>query len=503
MQPTPRHWPQYIGAFFVIVLLAGVASASAALLQLEGVEEIIAESGTAISAEAKGALDDVPPGKPQTLLLIGSDKRSKKAVDGNREGALSDTLMLVRLDPDQGATAVLSIPRDTKAEIPLKAGGYRTAKINEAFSDGGPQFSIRSVRRLLDVPIHHVVVINFGAFQRAVNRLGCLYQDIDRTYFNDNSQGGERYAKIDVKSGYQLLCGEDSLDWVRYRHTDSDFVRGARQQEFLRAAKSQIAASQIVDDRDTLIRIFATYSQTDITSSTAILSLLKLALNSAEQPVRNVKFRGETSDDPSDTYVRISDRNLATMRREFTQLKAARGASADSTEVETVRKKTTKKAVKKQGLAKGLINVKSEVSKPELAKASFDLADGGLPVYYPSVRLAEGGYTGTDGVRAYRIVSRTKKQYPAFRLSLYYGENGQYYGVQGTTWRRPPILDEQHRSVTRQGRKLELYGAPGGRYRLIAWRTPKGVYWVSNTVSNRLTNAQMLDIASNLKRVPG
>ena len=500
---NPRRWPQYIGALFVVVILAGVASASAALLQLEGVSDTIEEFGTALDAPTKGALDDVPPGKPQTLLLIGSDKRSKKAVDGYREGALSDTLMLVRLDPEQGATAVLSIPRDTKAEIPVKGGGFRTAKINEAFSDGGPQYSIRSVRRLLDVPIHHVVIINFGAFQRAVNRLGCLYQDIDRTYFNDNMQGGDRYATIDVKSGYQLLCGGDTLDWVRYRHLDSDFVRGARQQEFLRSAKSQIAASQIVDDRKTLIRIFATYSQTDITSSTAILSLLKLALNSADQPVRNVKFRGDTSLNPADTFVTITPSNLSTMRREFTELRAARGPAGDSSEVEEVRKKTTRKAVKKSGLAKGLIRATTDVSRPDLAKASFDLAGGGLPVYYPTARLAQGGYTSVDGVRAYEIISRTKKRYPAFRISLYYGENGQYYGVQGTTWRNPPILDETHRTITRSGRKLLLYGAPGGRYRLIAWKTPKGVYWVSNTVSNRLTNAQMLGIASSLRRVPG
>ena len=486
-----------------MIVLAGVASASAALLQLEGVADTLTTYATPLDTKTKGALDDVPPGKPQTLLLIGSDKRSKKAVDGYREGALSDTLMLVRLDPEQGATAVMSIPRDTKAEIPTKGGGFRTGKINEAFSDGGPNYSIRAVRELLGVPIHHVVIINFGAFQRAVNRLGCLYQDIDHTYFNDNSSGGDNYATIDVKSGYQLLCGQDSLDWVRYRHLDSDFVRGARQQEFLRSAKSQIAASQIVNDRKTLIRIFATYSQTDITSSTAILSLLKLALNSAEQPVRNVKFRGDTSLDPTDTFVTITPKNLATMRREFTQLRQARGPSGDSTEVEKVRKKTTRKAVKKSGLAKGLIDVKSEMSKPELTKASFDLAGGQLPVYYPSVRLGQGGYTSTDGVRSYQIVSRTKKRYPAYRLSFYYGENGQYYGVQGTKWKNPPILDEQHRTVTRKGRKLLLYGAPGGRYRLIAWKTPKGVYWVSNTISNRLTNAQMLDIASNLRRVPG
>ncbi|MDO9395943.1 MAG: LCP family protein, partial [Herbiconiux sp.] len=388
MSPAPRLWPQYVGAFLVFVLLAGVASASAALLQVQGITDIAQSVGTEVSTATKNELDDVPPGEPQTLLLIGSDARSAKSADGNLGGQRSDTLMLVRLDPEQGSTAVLSIPRDTRAELPVKGGGYRIGKINEAFSDGGERYSIRAVRRLLDVPVHHVIVVKFGAFQRAVNRLGCLYEDIDRTYFNDNSSGADNYATIDVKSGYQLLCGADTLDWVRFRHLDNDFVRGARQQEFLRSAKSQVSASQIAKDRDKLTRIFLTYSKTDITSPQAIIGLLKLALNSANQPVRNVKFRGETSLDPANTFVTISPTDKATMRREFTQLKAATGASADTTETEQVRKKATKKAVKKRGLAKGLFDVKSEVSKPEFTNAVFELAGGDLPLYYPSVRLA-------------------------------------------------------------------------------------------------------------------
>ncbi|MDQ8044499.1 MAG: LCP family protein [Solirubrobacteraceae bacterium] len=501
MTSPPRHWPQYVGAFLVFVLLAGVASASAALLQVKEVVDIAKVSHTAVSVETKGALDDVVQGKPQTLLLIGSDKRDKNAVGDGRSHGLSDTLMLVRLDPEQGAIAVLSVPRDTKAEIPLPGGGFRTAKINEAYSDGGAQLTIRTVRKLMGLPINHVLIINFGAFERAVNRLGCLYEDVDRTYFNDNSQG-QNYATINVKSGYQLLCGSDTLDWVRFRHTDSDFVRGARQQAFLRSAKSQIAASQLINDRNTLIRIFATYSQTDITSTTSILGLLKLALASAHQPVRNIAFRGDTSTDPSDTFVTVTDANLALMRREFTELKAAKGPAADTTEVEKVRKKTAKKVKKERGLAKGLIRVTNDVTRPDLVRASFNLS-GKLPVYYPSVRYALSSYTSLDGVRSYNIISRTKKKYPSFRLSIYYGQNGQYYGVQGTTWRNPPILGDEHTTVTRNGRKLLVFGAAGGRDQIVAWKTPKGVYWVSNTLSNSLSNAQMLDIAANLRRVPG
>lgn len=499
MQPAARHWPQYLGAFAVLILLAGVASASAALLQLEGAAKTFRDLSVAVDPGAKDELEDVPPGRPQTILLIGSDKRSKKSADGQfRTGALSDTLMLARLDPDSGATAVMSIPRDTKVQIPLKGGGFRTAKINEAYADGGEELTIRTVRNLLKVPIHHVVIVNFNAFQRAVNYMGGLYQDIDHRFFNDNSGGGERYATIDVHPGYQLMKGSDTLDWVRFRHLDSDLVRAARQQEFLRSAKNQIAASELVKNRDDLLRIFALYTQTDIDDPAAILSVLKLALNSAKQPVRSVRFRAEDSGDG--TYLTVSERNLEIMRREFTQLKAASGAVSAPAIVKKARSQVRR--VKRKGLAPGLIRATSDVSRPDLTEASFNLA-GKLPVYYPSVRLAQGGPAGAEPVRTYRITTRVKGQsFPAYRLSYYLGENGQYWGVQGLTWRNPPILKDQHSFVERGGRKLAVYKT-GSRYRLVAWRNSTGVYWVSNTVSNLLTNAQMLDIAANLKRVPG
>ena len=130
------------------------------------------------------------------------------------------------------------------------------------------------MRTLLGIPIHHVINVNFGGFARAVNRLGCVFADIDRRYFNDNSRG-ENYATIDLKPGYQKLCGQDSLDYVRYRHEDSDFVRAARQQEFLRQAKEQIGLGKLFGDRKELLKIFGRYTQTDIADSNdaAILRL--------------------------------------------------------------------------------------------------------------------------------------------------------------------------------------------------------------------------------------
>ena len=115
------------------------------------------------------------------------------------------------------------------------------------------------MRNLLNIPIHHYVRVTFWGFRGAVDRLGCVYVDVDRRYFNDNSPpngGGGTYAVIDVAAGYQKLCGQDALSYVRYRHLDNDLVRAARQQDFLGEAKDQIGVNGVFSDRKELLRIF-------------------------------------------------------------------------------------------------------------------------------------------------------------------------------------------------------------------------------------------------------
>jgi len=79
------------------------------------------------------------------------------------------------------------------------------------------------------------------------------------------------------------------------------------------------------------------------------------------------------------------------------------------------------------------------------------------------------------------------------------GKLGQYYGVQGMTWRNPPILDDPDGTTTAGGRRFRLY-RDGRRIRLVAWETPRAVYWVSNTLTSSLTNRQMLATAESLTR---
>ena len=74
---------------------------------------------------------------------------------------------------------------------------------------------------------------------------------------------------------------------------------------------------------------------------------------------------------------------------------------------------------------------------------------------------------------------------------------GQYYGVQGTNWKAPPILDDPSETMRMRGRKYQLY-YDGSRLRLVAWQTQRAVYWVSNSLSETVSNRQMLAIARSL-----
>ena len=118
-------------------------------------------------------------------MIAGSDRRH-----GDKKLGLkprSDTIILVRIDPGKGV-ALLSLPRDLKVEIP----GHGTDKLNVAYTLGGPKLSIKTVKKLTGLAINHYVDVSFHGFAEGVNALGCVYVDIDRRYFNDNSGLGVR-----------------------------------------------------------------------------------------------------------------------------------------------------------------------------------------------------------------------------------------------------------------------------------------------------------------------
>ena len=90
--------------------------------------------------------------------------------------------MLLRLDPDNDAIALMSIPRDLKVEIP----GFGTDKFNAAYAYGGPKLTLRVVKELTGLQINHIVNVDFLGFAARVNAIGCVYVDVDRRYYHYN-----------------------------------------------------------------------------------------------------------------------------------------------------------------------------------------------------------------------------------------------------------------------------------------------------------------------------
>lgn len=245
-RPRPRsplrRGARFFGWLVVFLFVLGGGAAGGWLLYLN--EEL---TGTrAHTPEARAAetvLDEVPPAdQPATALVIGYDTRPGKE---KGDDARSDTLILIRADPRLKTISLLSLPRDLVVDIPACRGlPPRQARINSAFTDCGMKGAVETVRSLTGVPINYMIAVDFVGFVDIVDALGGVYLDVDRRYFNDNAGlgPGETYAPIDLRPGYQRLRGRDALAFVRYRHTDSDLYRNARQQEFVKALKQQVSS---------------------------------------------------------------------------------------------------------------------------------------------------------------------------------------------------------------------------------------------------------------------
>jgi polyisoprenyl-teichoic acid--peptidoglycan teichoic acid transferase len=476
--PRPGLWKRLLLGSVLVVFAAAGATAVAAFHEVDKIIDKL-ELGPELKL-GKGKLATTDPGKPQTLMILGSDRRPKNNSEGALGGSRSDTIMLVRLDPGKKATAILSLPRDLKVEIP----GHGPDKINAAYELGGPALTLETVKAVTKLPINHVVNVHFNGFWRAVNAVGCVYADIDRRYYNDSAE----YSYINVLPGYQRLCGTKALQYVRFRHEDTDIVRAARQQDFLRQAKQQITASTLFDNKDRLMTIFGRNTSTDsaLRSRKEVLRLLKLALFSATQPIQEVNFRGTLG--PS--YVETTDAQMREMTHEFLNVEDTPGPRGEATK--KIRRPKPKRKLKVVG---GLEDA-TGFGKDQAIQAVKAGAGTTLPALYPTLRLQGSVYAGPP--RVYKLRGTDGKRYGAYRMVLQTGHAGEYYGLQGITWRNPPILEgvTETRKIGRRNYELAY---DGDRLRLVAWRTPRAVYWISNTLLLSLDEKQMLAIARSVR----
>ncbi len=461
----------------LVIVAAASATSVAAFREIDAVVDALKNGGLELGNE----LAEAESGKPQTVMLIGSDKRPDDTRTSLAEKPRSDTVMLVRLDPNKGA-ALMSLPRDLKVQIP----GFGTDKLNAAYAYGGPKLTLRTVKQLTGLKINHVINVDFGGFREAVNEIGCVYMDVDRRYYNDNS-GLAKYAPINVKQGYQKMCGRAALNYVRFRHEDNDLIRSARQQEFLRFARDQVSVSDLLGDRKKLIQIFGRNTRSDIQTRQELLRLAKLTLAIDDEPVREVHFEGEIGA----SFVTASNSKVRELAREFLGVEETKGPrGAPGKRSAGARPKPRKRAP-------------APISQPDLESTNLEgqaqarkAKRAGFPIYYPTLRT-KGALFGGDP-RVYQLQGAGDERYPAYRMVIARGQVGEYYGLQGTTWENPPILDDPTETKRVAGRDFELH-YDGDRLRIVAWRVGGARYWISNTLLQTLSAKQMMSIAQSTR----
>lgn len=522
--PKPRRfWWRFVLASAIIMAVSAAATSISVLNFFDSIASEISPENKKVRSDLEKVLVEAQGGEPQNFLLVGSDLRAGDAAFGDK--GRSDTAILIRVDPDKGLISMLSIPRDLKVEFPNGEGGTATGKFNEAYFYGGIKGTAAVVNDLTGLPINHVINIDFLGFAQAVYAIGCVYTDVDRRYYHSNEgvPASEQYAEINVQPGYQLMCGKQALDYVRYRHTDTDIVRSARQQDFLGFARQQISpnelAENVIFDDDSLIDVFTEYTTSDISEGEELLDVLKLLIEARGAKINEVHFPAELG--PS--YVYASQSAIDEAVNEFLGVKpttegADKRQSAEESERskdKAKKKSKAKKATKKQKQEKPMFETPAagsddlvparEAGETE-AKIAARRVHGHFPIYYPT-RLPAGAYyvesnpyEKISDPRVYGIREGLDKNAPrheAYRMVLVMeaSDGVHYFGVQGIRgWPDPPILDDPAETKEINGREFELF-TDGGQIKLIAWHRGENSYWISNDLLESLSNDQMVGMA--------
>ena len=175
----------------------------------------------------------------------------------------SDTIMLATYDPKAGGVSLLSIPRDSRVEIP----GHGLDKINAAYAFGGVELARQTVQDFLKVPIRYYLKVDVTGFARLVDAIGGVTIDVAKDMDWDDNAGN---LHIHLKKGLQTLDGKNALDYVRFRHTDSDLVRASRQQGFIAAAIKQVLKPANLLKIPELVRIGFATVQTNVPLTTVL-----------------------------------------------------------------------------------------------------------------------------------------------------------------------------------------------------------------------------------------
>jgi polyisoprenyl-teichoic acid--peptidoglycan teichoic acid transferase len=243
--PRKIRWGREIGIAILLVVVFFIVWGLLGYLTFRGgvsdANKRLPQSAKSVLTKDRGSLLT----NSTSILLLGTDHSLATSRAGDRH---SDSITLLRTDPDHHRLYYLSIPRDLRVEVP----GYGSAKINTAFQIGGPRLAIRTVDSYTGIPVNHVIVVNFRQFRDLIDKVGGIDVVVPRPILSKfdcpyaspvrcDRWPGWRFAK-----GKQHLSGQRALIYSRVRKNllnpaETDITRGERNQQVLQALMSKLA----------------------------------------------------------------------------------------------------------------------------------------------------------------------------------------------------------------------------------------------------------------------
>lgn len=241
------------------------------------------------------------------ILVLGLD-----VGNGFKKGGYerTDTIFVASFDTKDEKASILSIPRDTRVQIP----GRGIDKINAAHVYGGPDLTIKTVKELLGVPIHYYVKVNYEGFTQIIDELGGVEINIEQDMrYNDNAQN----LHINISKGLQTLNGQKSLEYVRYRdYPNADIGRIAAQQKFISALAKKLLQPGLVFKIPRIAKILSNYIETNM-SPMEIVKYAELACHIRYDEIRMGILPGIGRNIGSTSYYIINNSEMNKVVNDF------------------------------------------------------------------------------------------------------------------------------------------------------------------------------------------
>lgn len=255
-------------------------------------------------AEPNIATIDVGDDRALTVLLLGTDRRPQESTP-----ARSDTIMVMRIEPDTQRIALLSLPRDLMVDIP----GYGVARINAAHVYGdlyrslgsGMSLATQTVSSVIGVPVDYTVVIDFQGFISAIDALGGVTVNVPTALYDANFPTMEYGVKeVSFAPGSVTMDGYTALTYSRIRHPDNDFERMSRQQAVLVGILMRLQQGGFlaqVDTTEAITSALVRHARTDAPRE-VIITLAWHMRNTPESNIKSVVFRDVYFGSGADQY---------------------------------------------------------------------------------------------------------------------------------------------------------------------------------------------------------